>query len=339
VDAPLRIATPDGSGQPVHPDVVDTVTGFAGHRYWMACTPYPFGDDRQENPIIRVSPDGLHWEPVPGAPDPLVPAPEAGDEHWSDTDLVIHDGLLHTVFRGCRRGDPHAELFVTHSSDGVTWSEPEKFWEGHRAVSPAVVCDPDGWSMWHIEADSRWSGEPDLLVRHRGPSLQELSERTVCRLQIPGHVLWHLDVIATDVGFEALVAAYPRRANAARSRLFHAVSSDGVTFTLSQRAPVLRARTGRWDSKVIYRSTFAKDPGGTYRVWFAAGSWSKVWGIGYAVRPMPRLSRVGVAGAAGSGRPSVVGELRGAADYLGQYRLPTPVKKLVRSVGRVIRRG
>jgi hypothetical protein len=339
VDAPLRISTPDGSGQPVHPDVVDTVSGFAGHRYWMACTPYPFGDDRLENPIIRVSPDGVHWEPVAGAPDPLVPTPEAADHHWSDTDVVIHDGLLHTVFRGCRRGDPHTELFVTRSADGVTWTDPEMFWEGHRAVSPALVREPHGWSMWHIEADSRWLGEPDLLVRHRGPTLQGLTAREVCRLEIPGHVLWHVDVIATDLGFEALVAAYPRRANASRCRLFHAVSADGVSFTLTQRAPVLRPRPGRWDGKVIYRSTFTKDAEGTYRVWFAAGSWSRVWGIGYAVGPLSRLTRVEVEGATGSGRPALAGELRGAVAYLGQYRLPGPVKQAVRAVAGLIRRG
>jgi hypothetical protein len=339
VDTALLISTPDGSGQPVHPDVVDTVTGFAGHRYWMACTPYPYGDDRLENPIIRVSPDGLRWQPVAGAPDPLVPTPAAPDEHWSDTDLVIHDGMLHVIFRGCRRGDPHTTLWVMRSADGVDWTTPERFWEGDRAVSPALVRDTDGWSMWHVEADSTWVGQEARLVRHRGADLQHLSDRTVCGLAIPGHVLWHLDVIATDEGFEALAAAYPQRSNAARCRLFHAVSTDGVTFTLTQVDPVLRPRLGRWDSKVIYRSTFVKDADGGYRVWFAAGAWSRVWGIGYAAGPIAGLRRGGGATRAGRGPRDLVAELRGAVEHVAQYRLPQPLKKALRAARGVTRGG
>ena len=43
--SPLTIETPDGSGEAVHPDVLFVPGGFAGHTHWLACTPYPRGDD------------------------------------------------------------------------------------------------------------------------------------------------------------------------------------------------------------------------------------------------------------------------------------------------------
>ena len=48
--SPLTIPTFDGSGQAVHPSVIDLVqmhgvTSWAGYRYWMLMTPYPYADD------------------------------------------------------------------------------------------------------------------------------------------------------------------------------------------------------------------------------------------------------------------------------------------------------
>ena len=332
---PLLVPTPDGSDQAVHPDVIDTVAGFAGHRYWMACTPYPFSDDRQENPLVRVSDDGLRWSPVPGAPDPLVAPPDDSRRHWSDTDLVLVDGELHLVFRGCERGQPHAELLTTRSRDGVMWTPPEVFWAGDRAVSPAVVVDGATWMMWHIEADSVPQGRPATLVRHEGPSLTSLSGRTECHLSVPGHVLWHLDVVATDRGFEALVAAYPVSRNASRCRLFHAVSADGVHFELSTSKPVLAPSLRSWCSRVIYRSSFQKEGDGTYRVWYTGGSWGKRWGIGLAVGEIANLATVPGSGPWPATPQGWFENLTGLADYVVQYRLPTPVRAILRR-GRVL---
>ena len=46
---PLTTPTYDGSGETVHPAVIDAIaaTGsiWNGHRYWMAVTPYPSTND------------------------------------------------------------------------------------------------------------------------------------------------------------------------------------------------------------------------------------------------------------------------------------------------------
>lgn len=327
---PLRIPTPDGSGQLAHPDVVYVPEGFAGFTHLMACTPYPFGGDRFENPCLRVSNDGIRWQALPGAPDPVVPAPSDPRRHWSDTDLSLVDGILHLVFRGCARGHSEAQLLVTTSRDGVAWTEPEVFHEGHRIVSPALAHRDGQWSMWHVEADSNPGGEPSRLVRTQGVDLSSLQDPTLCRIDIPGHRLWHVDVVGTDRGWEALCAAYPERSNASRCALFHALSTDGVTFRLSQADPVLRPRAGMWSSRVIYRATMVK-VSSEYRVWYSGGSWAMRWGVGLAQGPIGALRPVD--GAAGGPRgDSLVDGLRGRLTYVAIYRTPARIKRVVRAL-------
>ena len=328
--APLAISTPDGSGQAVHPDVVDAGRDFAGHRFWMAMTPYPFGDDQQENPCIRVSDDGLSWLPLPGAPDPLVPPPVQPDRHWSDTDLVLHDGLLHVFFRGCERGGGRADYLVVTSPDGVTWSEPRIVWTGDDGVSPAFVRAGAEWLMWHVVAPAG-GATGSRIVCQRSADLTGWSAPEVCDLDLPGHVAWHIDVIAADAGFEALVSAFPARANMSRCRLFHATSPDGRTFGLSSRQPVLRPQAGRWCSRMIYRSTFTRDGDGSYRVWYSGASWGMRCGIGYAEGPMSALRVVnGPAEVPASVRARE--DMKGWATYLAIHRTPDPVKRVLRRV-------
>ncbi|GAA4386386.1 hypothetical protein GCM10023153_00080 [Ornithinibacter aureus] len=326
----LLIPTPDGSGQMAHPDVVYVPGGFAGFPYLMACTPYPFGVDRFENPCLRVSDDGVRWQPLPGAPDPVVPAPTDPSRHWSDTDLSLVDGVLHLVFRGCVRGAQDAQLLVTKSRDGIEWTEPTVFHEGHRIVSPALVHHEGRWSMWHVEADSNPGDQGSRLVRTQGPELISLREPTTCPIDIPGHRLWHVDVVATDLGWEALCAAYPERANASRCALFHAVSADGLSFRLSQRRPVLRPRAGTWSSRVIYRATLVKSSSG-YRVWYSGGSWAKRWGVGLAEGPIGALRPVPDVPGGPRGDTLLEG-LRGRLTYMAIYRTPAPVKRALRAV-------
>src|SRR5437870_3946183 len=73
----LAIDTPDGSGQLVHPDVL-----LDGDRILLAVTPYPYSNDRLENPCLYTG-DGTSFEIVGNAP--IVPPPPK--DHNDDPDL------------------------------------------------------------------------------------------------------------------------------------------------------------------------------------------------------------------------------------------------------------
>lgn len=279
--APLEITTPEGSGQAVHPDVAYCPGGFLGYRYWMACTPYPFAADRLENPVVRVSNDGLEWQAFHGCPDPLVEAPADPCGHHADTDVVIHRGVIHVVFITTRREAPETTFSLVASRDGRRWSGPQVMLEGSWAVSPSIVVDPlDRWHLWHVVHDGLASPKHTMVRYGSGTSPTDIRVTDECAIEIPGHVIWHIDVIRTAGGFEALVAAFRRGADPSRCRLFHAESGDGRRFVLSSRQALVRPTILGWDNRMIYRSTFVKHPDGTYQVWYSAASWGMRCGIG-----------------------------------------------------------
>jgi len=290
----LLVETPDGSGQAVHPDVLYVPGGFLGFEYWMACTPYPFADDRLENPIVRVSRDGMDWRPFPGAPDPLVEAPTGAGWHHADTDLVLDGERLYLFFITTRVGAGDTIVSWVSSADAVHWDPPGALVTGHWIVSPSVVVDRQGiWQLWHVVHDGLARPRHSELRRRQGTSVQSLGQAGAaderCSLDIPGHVVWHLDVVGGDDGFEALVTAFPRGADPSRSRLFHARSHDGVHFTVLAPAPLLSPSWLGWDNRMIYRSTLAKRGPGDYRIWYSGASWGMRCGIGLLEGPAHRL--------------------------------------------------
>ncbi len=277
---PLSIGHELGHVQLVHPDVLHRPGGFGGYSYWMAFTPYPFGDDRAENPVVRASRDGYHWERPEGVTDPLLPAPPDPDVHHADTELAFDGGRLHLLFMTTRKSTGESWFSVMDSEDGRHWSAPRIFQTGWQEVSPTLVTGPEGWRLWAVE---RPREDPSTLrVVHRsGPDLFHLGPAEPCTVALPGYEPWHLDVVAVDRGYEALLAAFPQGGDNSRTRLFLLSSADGRSFQPIPPIPLLAPSRWGWDNRMIYRSTFLKDASGHYRIWYSAASWRWRFGLGY----------------------------------------------------------
>ncbi len=320
----LQIPTPDGSGQSVHPDVLHVPGGFLGFAYWMGCTPYPFGADRLENPIVRVSHDGIAWQPFPGAPDPLVPEPADHEWHHADTDLVLHEGVLHVFYISTNRVVGGTTFSFVSTRDGVRWTDPEVIYRDAWGVSPALLVDAAGrWTMWYVHRDAlARENASRVLVRHGGGPAS-FGDPAACRLDIPGHVVWHLDVVGDAVrGYEALVAAFPLGRDPSRCRLFHATSTDGLSFAASGRRALVAPSWFGWDNRFVYRSTLELLPQGRKRIWYSAASWGMRTGIGLLEGPLDDLRPAG-GGAAGPGFATRLREDSiGLAKYLVYRLLP-----------------
>jgi hypothetical protein len=322
--ASMQIPTPDGSGQAVHPDVLHVPGGFLGYDYWMGCTPYPFAADRLENPIVRVSQDGLAWQPFPGAPDPLVQAPADSAWHHADTDIVLHQGTLYVFFISTNREAPGTTFSFVCTRDGKRWSAPQEIYRAAWGVSPAVVADVQGrWRLWYVVRDAlaRSQSSQVLLATGSGPGQWEAA--TACMLSIPGYVVWHLDVVAVETGFEALVTAFPGGTDPSRSRLFLARSADGLTFTLAGTTPLVRPSWLGWDNRMIYRSTMVVLPGGVRRIWYSGASWGMRTGIGLLEGLPGGLRRIAAPAARAGAVQALRENLSGLAKYL-LYRVLPP---------------
>ena len=258
----------------------------------MVFTPYPKADDRVENPTLRASRDGSIWLKAASVPDPIVPSPKGANAHNADPDLVYCEGRLYVLYMTTdKAGD--AEFSVVDSRDAEYWEGPRVFHRGKGCVSPACQVDGKTWHLWFIRTEPPGSntGDPtSRLIYRRGPDLMHLGNEVVCKLEIPAYNSWHIDVQWVDSWYEALVAAFPVGTDMSRTRLFHATSKDGVNYTLNPPQPIIQPTTLGWDNRTIYRSTFLKNPDGTYRIWYSGGSWGRHFGIGLVQGPLESLT-------------------------------------------------
>src|SRR5690606_6972243 len=103
---PLGIRTYDGSNQTVHPDVLFFDTGWNGYKFWMVHTPYPYSDEKLENPSIVASNDGIYWDEPKGLINPIVEPTEQElieRAHYSDATLVMNGDTMECWYRYVNR--------------------------------------------------------------------------------------------------------------------------------------------------------------------------------------------------------------------------------------------
>ena len=256
----LRLATFEGSGQFVHPDVVRVPRGWAPARRFLAITPYPGGDVTHELPSIYRSGAATDWVVPTGGTNPVV-RPWKG--YLSDPDVVFEPNRreLWMYFRHVGRAN---SVFLTVSPDGVQWSRPERVVTApnHQLVSPAVVRVGDGdWHMWAVNAGSAGCQSQTTTVEHR-TSTDGLHWSPPERVDVSGpNALppWHIDVAwIPEVGeFWALYNEKPEY-TCATPALRLATSTDGLTW-VQHPTPVLRAGIIPEFNDIVYRSTLEYD--------------------------------------------------------------------------------
>ena len=192
----VPLATYDGSGQVVHPDVAVFRDGFAGHTYWLAATPYPNGNAGYENPSIFTD-LARRWGVPNGLVNPVVPAPGL-PAYNSDPDVVYDPdaGALRMYYRLTSNNED--QVLMRATTDGVRWTGPVSVAaaSGISIVSPAVVRMPDGrWAMWSVRAlDGGCLTTATVLERRTSPDGIRWSAPVPVAVDPSGYVIWHLDV-------------------------------------------------------------------------------------------------------------------------------------------------
>ena len=217
----LTLATPDASGQAVHPDVVYVAGGFAGHRYWLAATPYTASNSDLENPCIWYSDDGLTWSVPTGLTNPIVPKPTSG--YNADPALVYDEQANQLRVYWMRRNNTPTPDEVTicmcKSSDGVVWTDPagnaisgltsEEINTNCAVIAATPVSGPwdyspcvrkittDSWGMWSVYG----TGDSNTAVLYYRASTDGVTwgDPTTCTRDVTeypanGDLLWHIGV-------------------------------------------------------------------------------------------------------------------------------------------------
>jgi hypothetical protein len=296
-NAPTPLVTPtyDGSGQAVEPTVLYFPGAWRGHHYWMAMSPYPVGNARFENPSVLVSEDGLSWSVPTGLENPVV-RPGAAEE-LADWTLVYDDTsdelwgyyLAEVKDRERQRSE---FLYRITSTDGVHWSLPLMVLAGmpYHMESPTVVKTGGEFRMWTVNVGPGGCATTTSVVQERtSVDGVQWSPPVPVGIEVPGFVVWHLNVtqVPGTQRLLAAVTAFRENTSCNTTRLFLTYGDDDYGDDQAMATypkPLLVPGKGlAWDDHAIYRSSLIYDPQHErLRLWYSARhTTTNVWHFGY----------------------------------------------------------
>jgi predicted GH43/DUF377 family glycosyl hydrolase len=282
--SPLRLATYEGSGQCVHPDVIGIARAFYGRELLMVMEPYPYGNDYFENPSLLVSDDGLHWFLPEALLNPVVDPPRRRGAWNSDGDLLIDRDHRLVLYYRYNSGRGETTLLRKTTSDGLHWSQAENIFTvpvSGTFASPALVHVGARYHMYYVDTLEQ---RVKLAISQDGTRWE--GNRTLFSFE---HA-WHVD--ATQSGDCVYILLNDKKS------LFLLKSADQRMWSILDGGewrpysylgggfqPILGPSEGSWDDGLIYRSTLLVE-NDVLRLWYGAKSTDNVWQVGYVDGPL-----------------------------------------------------
>lgn len=276
----LALRTFDGSGQTVHPDYVAVGPEWTHADRYLVLTPYPNGNPNYENPSIYQSADLVDWTAPDGVVNP-IDAPVTGYDSDPDALYVPEQNELWLYFR---QVTDENVIRLTKSRDGVHWSLPVTVAHApdHEIISPTVVRRaPDEWLMWSVNGNVGCGGPSTTVELRRSSNGVDWSPPETVELTQPGVFPWHIDVewVQSRGEFWALYNA-KTAGSCTTPAVYLATSTDGVHW-ITFPSPVLARGANDALRDVVYRSTFAYDPGSdAITLWYSGARYeagSYIW--------------------------------------------------------------
>lgn len=277
----LDIKSAYGDTQGYHPKVLNFKEKWNGYKYWMIFSPYPYGNDKYENPNLVVSNDLINWKEPKGFKNPVEDAPknyEHGYIYNSDPHIVYNSDKdqIELYYRFVNDREDKMILYRQISKDGIDWSKKEAIITTKRSkndiISPAIIYEDGKYKMWYIERDR-------TLKYTESEDGKKFGKTRDIKLSYPLPKLtnWHLDVIKTEKGYEMITVAYKSWKDRNSMNLYYFQSEDNVNY--SEGKIILRPSLISWDNRGIYRSSFIYEDG-KYYVFYSALSTNFERGIG-----------------------------------------------------------
>ena len=299
---PLKIKTYDGKNQLTHPKVLYFPQRWNGFRYWMAATPYPYAFDDVENPCIYASDNGIDWVTPAGVKNPVIPPPPDVKKggHYSDTHLVMRDGILELWYRynpakTDRTGPDNSIsiLYRTTTKNAVQWEKPTEIMRARNGLmSPVINWEDERYRIWYSTYDKK-------LWKTESGDLKTFSTPEEVKLSFPVGGIWHQDIIRTENGYEGLFcsvqpsvinnhdgSAYATAAGR-RYALWYATSKDGLQF--SKPIEILPSDQAKdWRGYSFYRSSLVRTEVG-YKLYIAVIDPANRWTLVYRQLPFKEM--------------------------------------------------
>ena len=240
-----------GKNQPTHPSVVVFREPWNGAKYWLAYSPYPYGNGEEENPCIAVSDDLLFWKTPNKLANPIANNEETGCNELKDPHLLYRDDLDRLEIWYLGRLGKHLGgdgtsllLFRKYSYDGSNWSEYEVM-SKTKYLSPTVIWDGTKYRMWGIGFDV-YDTEGTIVYQESIDGVN-WSFPMKCSLgdKQSNIDIWHGSVVQYKDGYQLVYIDATSKQD-----IFFCSARDGINFGIPER---IVENNGYWD--FLYRPT------------------------------------------------------------------------------------
>jgi hypothetical protein len=321
-NVPLDVPTYDGSGQLTHPSVLYFPNEWNGHNYWAVATPYPYGDDKYENPSIYCFDiPGENWTVPKEQINPLVSEPSKG---FNSDPCMAYDNKsseLIIFYRDYNYTTQVVTYLIIKSPDGISWSEPIFLYSikgnkpcltrhmpllnqiyvrihllAYNAIhtnakqgatnierSNAIIQLPNGtWMMWAQKWDSPYS----IIYRTSSDSIQ-WSEPKDCIFDdsFDDGDVWHIEVKYIPEYMQFIMVLYSN----IDGNLTLAESTNGIEWKYFHDSILEPSIDGtNFANMHLYKSSITYEPlADTLHLWYSGVNTEHEWRIGYTNSSYP----------------------------------------------------
>jgi hypothetical protein len=229
----LTIPTYEKSGQAVHPDILYDMT-IDKPNFILVFTPYPFSNDKYENPSILISSDGLRFfEEFPHI-NPLVQAPLI--DHNNDPDIFYYENRLNIIYLETLRPEKQ-NLILLSSLDRQKWDSrivnTDYLNRGDpMIVSPCYSLINNVPYLYYVNIS-----EPIFkiqYVRIEKNFIPNFNQREDIDILLENNNPWHIDVFLSKNFIYMLICCVSIRNNKKKYDLHIARSVNGRQWVLSE---------------------------------------------------------------------------------------------------------
>jgi len=273
----LNIPTYDGLNQATHPDVLFFEEKHLSFHFFMTMTPYPFSNNKYENPSILVSYNGLKFYEQRKGLNPLVPEPLY--DHNDDPDIIFINSnkSFHIYYLETMRPDSQ-NVCLLSSFNGLDWKKTTVInydFKKHEIfiLSPAMICVDGKYHMFYVREEKPAPYSIQFITSSDAIRWSKESP-TKTTTNLPNNISpWHIDVFKGDDCYYLLCCAPYGDLN-----LYIGRSTDLIDWDFIQ-TPILKYGKDFHNSERIYRSTGVVQDD-VLIVWFSFRTYVNEWKIG-----------------------------------------------------------
>ena len=186
----IMLETYEGSNQAVHPDVLQWKD-----KTFLVCTPYPYGNNRCENPSVYCG-DNL-YSLKPACSNPIdYPSSKTAGSILSDPCFFLREDKLFICYRERiqSKNDVKYHLHIQSSTDGNNWIDKKtiisSITKEDPLISPAIINYNGADYLYHVRARGL-GGDIVLSLLTDSFDTKEIGVLE-CEGLPEGFVIWHI---------------------------------------------------------------------------------------------------------------------------------------------------